>query len=119
MEEIPDYSKLSLEEQIKLVKENGYSIKFIKNPCLEVQLEAVKEDVYSIEYIKNPYLEVQLEAIKQNGGSIKYINNPYLEVQLEAVNSCKFKWSLNTIKPHITNQDALEYWELKYLLLEE
>jgi hypothetical protein len=40
-------------------------------------------------------------------------------VQLEAVNSCKFKWSLNTIKEYITNQEALEYLELKYLLLEE
>ena len=93
----PDYSNLSIEEQIELVKENGYNIKYIKNPCLEAQLEAVKEDIRSIQYIKNPCLKVQIESI----------------------NNCYIKWGLNYIKDYITNQEALEYWELKYLLLEE
>ena len=97
MEKDPDYSNLSIEEQIKLVKEYGYCIKFIKNPCLEVQLEAVKD----------------------NGWCIRYIISPCLEIQLETINSCTYKYNLDYIKEYITYQEAKEYWELKYLLLEE
>ena len=92
-----NYNNLSIEDQIKLVKEDGCNIQFISSPCLEVQLEAVKEYKYCIQYI----------------------NTPCLEVQLELINNCYFKWSLNTIKKYITNKDALEYWKLKYILLEE
>ena len=118
MDKDPDYNNLSIEEQIKLVKEDGWNIKYINNPCLEVQLEAVKKDGYSIKYINIPCLEVQLEAIKEIEYSIQYINNPCLEIQLEAVNSCWFKDDLNYIKDCITYQDILEYLELKYLLVE-
>ena len=64
-----DYNKLSIEEQIKIVKKDGYSIRYIKNPIEKVQLESVKESKDSIKYIKNPtdkilrYLETCNESI--------------------------------------------------------
>lgn len=55
--------------QLEAVKEDGFSIQFIKNPSQEVQLEAVKQDGFSIQYIKKPSQEVQLEAVKQISNS--------------------------------------------------
>ena len=76
---------LTEEEKLEVVKQNGYSIRYIKNPSEKVQFEAIKEDDYSIKYIENPSEKVQLEAVKKNGSSIEYIKNPSEKVQLEAV----------------------------------
>ena len=67
------------------VRENPYSIQYMKNPNIEVQIAAVRDIGYSIQYIKNPSEEVQLAAVKQNPHSIQYIKNPSEEVQLAAV----------------------------------
>jgi hypothetical protein len=71
------------EHCLNAVKQNGYNIRYIKNPSEEVQLEAVKD--HAIYFIKNPSEEVQLEAIKENGSNIYFIKNPSEEIQLAAV----------------------------------
>ena len=62
--------------QLAAVSENGYSIRFIKNPFEQVQLAAVEQNGDSIDDIKNPSEQVQLAAVKQNGSSIRYIEHP-------------------------------------------
>jgi hypothetical protein len=95
----------SVEVQLAAVKQDGYIIKFIKNPSPEVQLEAVKQNSCAIQRINNPGLEVQLAAVRNYGCSIYYIDNPSPEVQLEAV-----KQSRQAIR-HIKNPspEVLEY----------
>nr|DAS04608.1 MAG TPA: protein of unknown function (DUF4116) [Caudoviricetes sp.] len=73
------------EEQLKRIKENPFTIRFIKNPSEEMQLWAVRKEELTIGYIDNPSEEIQLEAIEQNGLMIKYIDNPSETVQLIAV----------------------------------
>lgn len=100
----------SEEEQLKVVKEGGYNIKYIYKlfgkVSEKVQLAAVKNYGYAITYINNPSDIVQLEAIKKglyllgcfypsevvqlyvvrrNGDSIRFINKPTSKVQLAAV----------------------------------
>lgn len=67
------------------VIQNGRAIKYIDNPSEETQLEAVLTNSNSIKFIKNPTEKVQIKAMKQNGLSIQYIPNPSEEVQIEAV----------------------------------
>jgi hypothetical protein len=71
--------------QLKKIKEDGYRIKYIRNPSEKVCLEAVKQNGYSIQYIHNPSKEVCLEAVKQNGTLIQYIHDPSKEICLEAL----------------------------------
>ena len=42
----------------------------------EEQLAVVKQEGYAIQYINNPSEEVQLAAVKQNGNAIQFIKNP-------------------------------------------
>ena len=81
---------------LKILKIDGYVIRFIEKPTLEMQLEAVKQNEVVIQYIKNSTVEVQLEAVKQNGWAIQYIKNPTVEVQLEAVK--QDGWAIQYIK---------------------
>ena len=73
------------ENLLKILKIDGWTIKYIKNPTLKMQLEAVKQNGYAIQFIESPPPEVQLEAVKRNGWAIQYIKNPTAEMQLEAV----------------------------------
>jgi len=47
------------------VKQNGYSIAYIKNPSEEMQLAAVQQDARAIKYIKNPSEDVKKLANKR------------------------------------------------------
>ena len=49
---------------LKMVKEYGFSIQFIKNPSLEVQLEAVKRSGNNILFIIDPCFEVIYQALE-------------------------------------------------------
>ena len=51
--------------QLKAVKQNGWSIRFIEKPTLEMQLEAVKQNGWVIRFIENPAPEV-LTYLQQN-----------------------------------------------------
>ena len=80
-----DDCNFSEEVQLKAVKNNGFSIQFIKDPSEEFQLAAVKNNGLSIEFIKDPSEEIKIAAVKNHGWSIQYIKNPSKEVQLAAV----------------------------------
>ena len=74
------------EEQLEVVKKDGWMIKYINNPSEQVQLEAVRGWGYTIKYINSPSEQVQLEAVKKSPFAIQYINNPCQEV-IDYINS--------------------------------
>ena len=45
------------EEILKMVKENGYALKHIKEQTKEICLEAVKQNIDAIRYVKNKILK--------------------------------------------------------------
>ena len=90
-----DINLRSKEEQIELVTNYGWNIKYIKEPCYEVQLAAVNNNGLNIQYIKTPWYEVQLAAIQEKTNKLKQ----------------HFKF----IKQYITYPDLLELLELKIL----
>ena len=74
--------EMAKKEPLKAVKQDGYAIKYIKNPSEAVKLAAVKQDGYDLRFIKNPSEAVQLVAVKQDGWAISYIKNPSEKVKL-------------------------------------
>jgi len=58
---------------IKLIRTDGSLIEDIEN--LELQLIAVKQNIYSIQYIKDPSEEAQLEAVKNYPPILDYIED--------------------------------------------
>lgn len=76
-----DINSLSEKEKIKLVKEDGWNIRFIKNPSEKLQLIAIKPASYNIQFIKNPTEKVQLLAVKKEDSAIKLIENPTEKVK--------------------------------------
>lgn len=64
------------------------------------QLEKVKQDGYSIQYMKNPSENVKLAAVEDDGCSIQFIDFPSKEIQLVAVRETQmlFNLSLNQMK---------------------
>ena len=60
---------------LEAVKQDGYTLQFVKNQTEEICLEAVRNDAYALKYVKNQTEKVCLEAVKQNGYALKYIDN--------------------------------------------
>jgi len=46
-----------------------------------MQMIAIKQNEYTIQYIKKPTKRVQLEAVKSNGFVIEYIKNPFEDLK--------------------------------------
>ena len=69
--ERPEYNTLA--KQLKIVKQDGYNIQFIRNPSEDVQLAAVSHYRPAIRYLESPSETVQLAAVQNHGGAIYYI----------------------------------------------
>jgi hypothetical protein len=82
--------------QLEAVRQNGDAIQFIEDPSEAVQLEAVRRNGSAIQFIKDPSEAVQLEAVSQNVYTIQYIKDPSELVQLEAAR--QDGWSIQYIK---------------------
>lgn len=86
---VPDFRAnlhyLEQQIQFKILRENAFTIRYIKNPTEEILLETVRQDGNAIQFIKNPSEQVQLEAVRQTGFAIEFINNPSEQVQIEAL----------------------------------
>lgn len=103
-----EFKSLSHDEQIKKIKDNGYFIRYIKNPSEELQLAAVKSDgdwgIYGImEKGIKPSEAVQLAAVQQNGAAIHRILEkgyiPSEEIQLASIK--QFNRAIKYILEHI------------------
>lgn len=99
------YIVFSEQEQLKAVKWDSFSIKYIRNPTEKVQLAAVKRIGRLIKFIKDPSEEIQFAAIKNDPHAIKDIKNPSEKLQLAAV---KKRWKFYTVykKPFRRSTDG-------------
>lgn len=93
-EHLINFMKDIEELQLEAVNQNGFSIKYIKNPSKKIQLAAINKNCFAIQFVSNADQEVQLAAVKQDGCTIKFIKNPSNDIQLAAVKQ---------------NGDAIEY----------
>ena len=75
----------SEQEQLDLVKQDSYAIRYIIDPSEDVQLAAVVDNIYAIRYIIDPSERVQLAAVEQDYDMIEYIKNPSENTQLYVV----------------------------------
>ena len=79
---IPDDTLIYLEEEKikvnKLKLDEVHDLKHYLNNTVneELKLNCVKNDGWALKYIKNPSKVVQLEAVKNDGLAINYIKNP-------------------------------------------
>ena len=63
------------EKDLKAVKQNGYSLQFVKKQTPEICLAAVKQNGYSLQFVKNQTPELLRDMIDNNIPIIrKYIN---------------------------------------------
>jgi len=59
---------------LEAVKQNGYSLRYVREQTPEICLEAVKQDGNSLQYVRTQTPEICLEAVKQNGYSLRYVH---------------------------------------------
>ena len=72
------YSINNEENQLKIVKQNPYAIKFMNNPTEKVQLEAIKQDDINILNINNPTDKVIEWVMKNMNDDNRFIKGVYL-----------------------------------------
>ena len=61
-------------EALEAVKQNWYSLRYVKEQTEEICLEAVKQDWYSLQYVKEQTEEICLEAVKQDWDNLRYVD---------------------------------------------
>ena len=73
------------ESCLRIVKVNGWALKYVKDQTPEICLEAVKQNGRTLEYVEDQTPEICLEAVKQHGFALKYVKEQTPEICLEAV----------------------------------
>ena len=59
---------------LKAVKQNGDSLRYVKDQTAEICLAAVKQNGDSLQFVKDQSAEICLAAVKQNGHSLQFVN---------------------------------------------
>ena len=73
----PDYSALSIHEQLALIEKDPFSIRFISNPSYEVQLAAVKLNPFAAGVNKNIDTSVFNKAVKMSNNVLALFDFEY------------------------------------------
>ena len=60
---------------LEAVKQDGYSLRYVKEQTEAICLEAVKQHGDSLGYVKEQTEAICLEAVKQNGYSLGYVKD--------------------------------------------
>jgi hypothetical protein len=95
---------LSTPENIhKAVEQNGYNIKYIKNPSEDLQIIAVSNFADALKYIVRPTKKAQIVAINNNPFVIFHMDkdNMLNRVSTYAINACKkhiIEWFIECMK---------------------
>ena len=79
------YRYFTKKESLKVVRQDGYSLQYVKNQDKEICLEAVKENGYALQFVNNQDKDICLEAVRQNGYSLQYVKDQDKDICLEAV----------------------------------
>ena len=81
-----DLSKFSTEEKaIAAVKQNGFSLKFVKNQIPEICITAVKQNGGALQYVKKQTPEICMVAVEQNGEVLKCVKEQTPEICMTAI----------------------------------
>jgi len=75
------FPSLTLEQQLRMVENDGYYIQYLAHPSEEAQMYVINMDPWDIKYIQCQSEAVQLEALKMNPAVIRYIRYPTIEAQ--------------------------------------
>ncbi len=70
---------------LEAVKQNGYALKYIKNPTYEICLAAVKQNGCSLKYVKDQTREICVAAVIQCGYALQFVKKQNDEICLSAV----------------------------------
>ena len=75
----------AIEVQVKVLDQNIYYIKYIKEESYKLQIALIRKDVKHIEHISDPHPDVQLIAVQDSGYYLDQINKPTYPVMKAAV----------------------------------
>ena len=71
------------EEDLQMVKQNGWLLEIVKEQTPEICLAAVKETGLVLKFVREQTYEICLEAVKQYESVLEYINDPLLKAQIK------------------------------------
>jgi len=80
-----DIISYSGQKAMAAVKQNGYSLQYVKEQTPEICMAAVKQDGDSLRYVKEQTPEICMAAVKQNGDSLRYVKEQTPEICMAAV----------------------------------
>lgn len=103
------------DQQLNMVKIEGWAIQHIENSSAKIQLAAVKNCGESIRFIDNPSEEIQIAAIKNDWVCVLAINNLTEEAAKIAIQQNRH--ALSYIKHKLTPSKVVRtlhsfMWEL-------
>ena len=87
---------------MEAVKQDGYTLKYVKEQTPELCMEAVKQDGYALYYVKVQTPELCMEAVKKDGGALRYVKEQTPEICKEAV-----KQNANALE-YVKDKDCLK-----------
>jgi len=94
---VRDMESVPFDLQMKSIKEDHKSLRWIANPYEETIMLALAEDGDNIKFIGNPTPEMMIAAVKQTGWAVDYIDNLTEDVCIACVQ--KEPMALFYIKP--------------------
>ena len=68
------YKYFTEKEAFKAVKQDGYTLIYVKEQTEAICIEAVKKNGYALAYVKEQTEAICIEAVKQYGDSLRYVN---------------------------------------------
>ena len=68
---------------MEAVKQNGYSLQYVKEQSEALCMEAVKQDGDSLQYVKEQSEALCMEAVKQNGYSLQYVKEHKIFIKIQ------------------------------------
>jgi len=71
--------KLSGQDALSAVSNDGMLLRYVKNQTKEICLKAVKQDGIALQYVKNQTEAICIEAIKQHRDALKYVNESFFD----------------------------------------
>ena len=78
------------ENMIKIMREDGINLEYVKYQTSKICLEAVKQNSWALQFVKNQTEQICLEAVKRNGNALQFVENQTEEICIAAVKQNPF-----------------------------
>jgi len=69
------YKYFTEKEAFEAVKQNGFTLIYVKEQTEAICIEAVKKNGYVLSYVKEQTETICIEAVKQHGFALRYVND--------------------------------------------